>query len=248
MQARAILWDVGGTLVDFACTLPTAVRSRLSTCGVNHSRLSDNRIEHTYTEFIAAERTWRTIEHEREAETRWLHDLLADTGLDPTTINRAAREMPRYFNLYRPVEGILELLAELQTRGTKMAIVSNWPPSLPEFLNHHGLLSFFDAVIFSAQDSIHKPDPKIFLRALAAIRARPEESIFIGNDLVQDIAGAALVGMTTIHFDPRKQCETCDADEITGLRRILGAKLNRERRRGPGEETESGEIGNRAFY
>jgi putative hydrolase of the HAD superfamily len=221
MQPRAILWDVGGTLVDFASTLPTAVRSRLSACGVDHSRVSDDRIEKTYTAFIAAEQTWRTIQHERDAETRWLHDLLAGTGLDPQTISRASREMPRYFNLYRPVEGIPQLLAELRACGTKLAIVSNWPPSLPEFLRHHDLLPFFDTVIFSAQDGIHKPDPQIFLRALSAIHARPEESLFIGNDPVHDIAGAKDVGMRTIHFDPRKRCETCDADESAGLRQKL---------------------------
>jgi HAD superfamily hydrolase (TIGR01549 family) len=228
MQTRAILWDVGGTLVDFASTLPTAVRSRLSACGVDHSRVSDDRIEQTYTAFIAAERTWRTIEHEQEAETQWLHDLLADTGLDPETISRVSQEMRRYFNLYKPVEGIPELLAELRARGTKLAIVSNWPPSLPEFLQHHALLPFFDAVIYSAQDGIHKPDPQIFLRALSVMHASPEDSIFIGNDLVQDIAGAKSLAMRTIHFDPRQQCETCDADETAGLRQTLWKVLEPE--------------------
>jgi HAD superfamily hydrolase (TIGR01549 family) len=221
MQHPAILWDVGGTLVEFACTLPQSVRARLSACGLDHTSVSDDRIEQTYTDFISAERNWRTIDHERDAEAQWLANLFCECNLNPQTLRQAAREMPRYFDLYRPVDGIIPLLAELRSRGSKMAIVSNWPPSLPEFLAHHSLAPFFDAVIYSAQDGIHKPDPQIFRRALAAIRARPNESIFIGNDLVQDIEGSTSVGLRAIHFDPRKSCHSCDADDVSALRRIL---------------------------
>jgi putative hydrolase of the HAD superfamily len=218
---RVILWDVGGTLVDYACSLPEAVRRRLSHCGVDHSCLSDERIERTYAQFTSRDREWRTIADERVAEVRWMEELLENAGLNAAGTERVARGMPRYFEFYRPVTGIVDLLGELRERGLAMGVVSNWPPSLPELLAHHGLSRFFEVIVYSGEDGVHKPEAGIFYRALAAMRARADEAVFVGDDLCADIEGARAIGMTAIHFDPRKRSETRDADEITGLRRLL---------------------------
>jgi len=129
--AQVILWDVGGTLVEFACTLPEAVRRRLADCGIDHSQLSDQHIEQTYADFISCEPRWRTLAQEREAEIAWFGTMLHEQRLNAKALGHVAARMPRYFELYRPVEGMIPLLDELLLRGFRMAVVSNWPPSLP---------------------------------------------------------------------------------------------------------------------
>ena len=221
----AILWDVGGTLVDFACTLPQAVRSRLASCDVDHSRLTDQHIEQTYLDFISTEQQWRTIAHERAAECNWLAALLRNQPFDPAAIKNIASIMPRYFNLYRPVPGLLPLLDDLRTREIPMAIVSNWPPSLPEFLHHHGLTQYFGPIVYSAQDGIHKPDPRIFQRALHALRTTADRAIFIGDNPELDIRPARAMGMRAINFDPRRNCDARDAEDVPLLRKLLDNML-----------------------
>lgn len=218
---RAILWDVGGTLVDFACSLPESVRGRLAACGIDHSIVSDQHIEQTFADFDKEEPQWQTIAQERAAECRWLQALLHDAALDGDVIQQAARRMPRYFDLYRPVEGVIGLLSDLRRQQIPMAIVSNWAPSLPEFLEHHQLTEFFSAIVYSAQDGILKPDPRIFERALSALNVRPENAIFIGDTVTADIVPTKAMGMRAIHFEPRKISDSRDADNVAGLRRLF---------------------------
>ena len=218
---RAILWDVGGTLVDFACTLPDSVRRRLSACGLDHSRVSDQHIEQTYRDFHAGERQWATIELERAAETEWLKALLKDELLSDEIIHQAAKKFPRYFELYRPVSGIVELLAELRQLRLPMAIVSNWPPSLPEFLEFFHFPQYFDAIVYSGQDGVHKPDPRIFQRGLDLLQAPAASAIFIGDDFNLDIIPARSMGMRAIHFEPRRRAASRDADDVQALRALL---------------------------
>ncbi len=222
---RATLWDVGGTLVDFACSLPESVRSRLAGCGVDHSRLSDEYIEQTYADFLRREQEWRTIEQECAAERDWFATLLGDDLFNRNAIDIATAAMPPYFNLYRPVRDLTSLLDELRSRELPMAVVSNWPPSLPEFLDHHGLKCYFDPIVFSAQDGIHKPDHRIFQRALDVLGIPAARAIFIGDNPELDIAPAREMGMQTINFDPRRKCQSRDAKDAHELRYLLLAML-----------------------
>jgi putative hydrolase of the HAD superfamily len=224
-DCQAILWDVGGTLVDFACSLPESVRCRLAGCGVDHSGLSDEHIEQTYADFLRAEQQWRTIEQERAAERSWLGALLGNESVDRHANDSAAEAMPRYFNLYRPVSGLIPLLDELSSRGSPMAVVSNWPPSLRDFLDHHGLTCYFDPIVYSAQDGIHKPDHRIFQKALDGLGIPAERAIFVGDNPELDIAPARNMGMRTINFDPRRKCQSRDAEDANTLRKLLFAML-----------------------
>jgi putative hydrolase of the HAD superfamily len=58
--------------------------------------------------------------------------------------------------------------------------------------------SDFDLIIVSEEAGIKKPDPKIFELALRKLELSPEQCIFIGDHPVNDIEGAAKIGMKTI--------------------------------------------------
>ncbi len=127
--------------------------------------------------------------------------------------------MPRYFNHLSPVSGLIPLLDELSSRGLPMAIVSNWAPSLPKFLDHHGFTRYFDPIVYSAQDGIHKPDHRIFQRALDGLGIPAERAIFIGDNPELDIAPARKMGMRAINFDPSCKYQSRDADDAAVSKR-----------------------------
>jgi putative hydrolase of the HAD superfamily len=56
----------------------------------------------------------------------------------------------------------------------------------------------FDLIIVSEEAGIKKPDPRIFEMALERLQLKPEECIYVGDHPVNDIAGAAKIGMGTI--------------------------------------------------
>jgi HAD superfamily hydrolase (TIGR01493 family) len=220
--AKAILWDVGGTLVDFRYpTLAEHVRARLRGCVEDPDALSDADIARTHASFLSEECRWRTRNDERRAARAWAADLLGHLNLSPDNLADAGSRLSAYFDLYKPVEGITRLLAELRERGVRQAVVSNWPPSLPEFLDHHGLRGYFEAVVFSAEDGVHKPDEGIYRRAIATLGVSPGEIVFVGDNPEWDVLPTRAIGMAAIHFDPRKRCTTCEASDVAALRRLL---------------------------
>ncbi|HEV8461628.1 MAG TPA: HAD-IA family hydrolase [Gaiellaceae bacterium] len=108
--------------------------------------------------------------------------------------------------VWRPAFGVLEsaqaLLDSLRRRGIKTGIVANsWPDPgrvLREDVESYGLASLLDVVVFSDDLGVSKPDPEIFLHALRTIGVEPEAAMYVGDGLVNDVQGAARVGMTTV--------------------------------------------------
>ena len=93
------------------------------------------------------------------------------------------------------------LLDTLRDRGLKLALVSNAfdPPDLArDQLARMGVAQRLDAIVFSSDAGLRKPDPRIFEHALAELGGiPPERALFVGDSLAIDIAGAAAVGMRT---------------------------------------------------
>ncbi len=169
--------------------------ARLGRAGVDATHLSDEQIEASFTRFHAGEPTWTSLEHERLAIECWADELLDSMPLPPRLRELAITELWRYEELFRCVPGILQLLGKLRELGIRQAVVSNWAPSLPRILQHHQLTDFFEALIYSTQDGIHKPDERIYRRALAALDVAPENALFIGDTFDCDVEGPRRVGM-----------------------------------------------------
>ena len=52
--------------------------------------------------------------------------------------------------------------------------------------------------VFSSEVGVRKPDPRIFRRALDALGVEPENALFVGDRLYEDVLGAARAGMRTV--------------------------------------------------
>ncbi len=94
------------------------------------------------------------------------------------------------------------LLKLLHDHNIKVGIVTNayQPMWLREVeLRDHALLDFFPDCRLSAADVGYlKPHPVIFQTALDCLGTTPEETVFVGDDLEADIAGAKSAGMRAI--------------------------------------------------
>src|SRR6476660_3004784 len=52
--------------------------------------------------------------------------------------------------------------------------------------------------VFSSEVGMRKPHPAIVERALEALEVEPENTLFVGDRLFEDVRGAAELGMTTV--------------------------------------------------
>ena len=94
-----------------------------------------------------------------------------------------------------------ELLDALRARGLELGLVSNAIDSgelLHRDLERMGVAERLDAAVFSSEIGLRKPHPAIFEHVLDQLGVEPGHALFVGDDLVADVGGAAGVGMRTV--------------------------------------------------
>lgn len=108
---------------------------------------------------------------------------------------------PAVRRFFVAAEGVGEMLTAFRLAGYRLGIVSNTivpREAIDTVLRDHGLLDFFPVRVYSSEVRFMKPDARIFQIALGELDAAPERTLFIGDHVVNDIKGAAGVGMKTV--------------------------------------------------
>ena len=132
-----------------------------------------------------------------------MRTLLGDAGVEVTD-----RELEQFLeaehDAWRPARLLAStthaLLESLQGRGLKVGLVSNAldPPGLlHRDLEQLGVAERLDVAVFSSEVGWRKPHPAIFERALTALGVAAAATLFVGDTLAADIAGASALGMRT---------------------------------------------------
>ncbi len=92
------------------------------------------------------------------------------------------------------------LLESLRARGLKLGLVSNAidPPGLlHRDLARFGVAERLDFAVFSSEVGWRKPHPAIFECALTELGVEAAVTLFVGDTLATDVAGARALGMHT---------------------------------------------------
>jgi putative hydrolase of the HAD superfamily len=213
VDLRALLFDINGTLIDIETDehrddVYRGLGRVLTFQGVYVSwrslrdlyfqtvkdHLQHSSETHPDVDVVAV---WRDIvERNASPETRGLPaEKLRQLPLFLAETQRALSRLR-----LRLFPDVLAVLERLRPRY-RLGIVSDHqtPYGLAE-LRTVGLADYFDPVVISADHGFRKPDVRLFRYALKGAQARPEEAIFIGNDLYHDVAGAHGAGMKCVFF------------------------------------------------
>lgn len=108
------------------------------------------------------------------------------------------------------------LLEALRDRDLRVGLVSNAfdpPHLLHRDLEQMGVAQRLDVAVFSSEVGWRKPHPAIFERVLEAIGVDPEATLFVGDTLATDVAGAKAFGMHTCQALWFRADEDADAPE-----------------------------------
>jgi epoxide hydrolase-like predicted phosphatase len=117
----------------------------------------------------------------------------------------------RYFADEAINVGVLNLIRRLNGHY-KLAILSNSPPRLAQWLKEWEILELFDVVVCSGDEGMAKPDPAIFGLTLERLDVAPEETVFI-DDTLGHVEAARSLGLHGIHFTTAGALE----NELTDL-------------------------------
>jgi putative hydrolase of the HAD superfamily len=133
-----------------------------------------------------------------------IRELLAGFGIELTD-EELGRFLEAEHEAWSPARAMGDsthaLLESLRGRGLKLGLVSNAfdpPELLHRDLGRMGLAERLDVAVFSSEVGRRKPDPLIFRTALDRLGVEPGNTLFVGDSLEADIAGAAGVGMRTV--------------------------------------------------
>jgi len=99
---------------------------------------------------------------------------------------------------------ITETLAKLKNMGLKLGMVSNTfvsNSSLEKHLRQLGILDFFPIRLYSYEFDFRKPDERIFKAAAEKIGETPENILFVGDRIDNDIKPAVKSGMMAVLKD-----------------------------------------------
>jgi len=130
-----------------------------------------------------------------------MHHTLRDVGIaDPTAGEIARAAMEVFLDLRNQVDffpGALEALERLRSRYA-VAALSNGNASLARI----GAGRLFDVVLSAESVGRAKPDPAMFLRALADAGVAAGEAVHVGDHPEHDVLAARRVGLRAVWANP----------------------------------------------
>lgn len=100
----------------------------------------------------------------------------------------------------------LKVLSSVRAAGLTLGLITNGSVRMQSpKLERLALAPMFDAILISEAEGIHKPDPRIFHRALERLDVvNPARAVFVGDHPDVDVAGARAAGMQAVwRRDPR---------------------------------------------
>lgn len=208
---RAVLFDYGHTLVDFHRTeeaLQAAyeqIRGRIEAVAyMEVPEILDliERVARGVDALVAdSYRSGRLVELD---PSELFTEALSGIGFDlpPDVIDHiVALDHSSFSNSITVEPEVLDVLQELRGLGYRLGLVSNVslrPDLMRGDLDALGLGQLLDASVFSSETGVRKPDPKIFQEALRRVGSEPQETVFVGDRLYDDIGGARAAGMRAI--------------------------------------------------
>jgi len=217
-RIRAVLFDLGGTLVDERDFSGWTELAR----GI-YLDLVTEELAHAYAEVEAQDDASGLGAPGRPAHVEfWRRVLSLASGQEVSAEaaarfvdSRAARRDPPYA-LYSDVRRCLDHLASQRRR---LAIVSNSTSeaAVRRILDRVGILRYFERVVSSGSEGVAKPDPEIFRRALARLQVKPQEALYVGNLPRTDAIAARSAGLHSVWLHRDGTGLGDDPPEITSL-------------------------------
>lgn len=211
MPIRAVLFDFGHTLVDFQRTEEALreayeqIRARIEAVAyMEVHELLDlvERVAGGVDRLVEASYSERRMEELDIAEL--FRESLAGIGFslpDDVLEHIVVLDHSAYSNSMHVDDETLDTLRNLRARGLRLGIVSNMTlraDLMRQDLERLGISQLVDATAFSSETGVRKPDPRMFQTALGRVGAGADETVFVGDRLLDDVTGARDVGMRTV--------------------------------------------------
>lgn len=158
-------------------------------------------------------------------EEQYLNALVAGLALDDSSATRTQLRdiFTRDVKRERVVDEARHVLRTLRARGLRLALLSN--AATPEYTHAtqqgSDIADLFDAVVYSYESGLVKPDPKIFQKVLEATGVDAEDALMVGDSLRNDFRGALGAGISQAVLFDRKGLHPDVYPHVASLEELL---------------------------
>ena len=99
----------------------------------------------------------------------------------------------------------MSVLRSQKEKGYRLGLISNtgMTPGVTfrAYMDHIGILGYFDILTFSDEVLLAKPSRQMFLETAHKLGVPPEQVVHVGDHLVNDVLGAKRAGMKTVWIE-----------------------------------------------
>lgn len=209
-QVRAVLFDLDHTLFDTEKTERHALAMVSRIVGVPAGRRSLHAYRAANTHVWAEYRAGRVTS--KELRVLRFHLWLEAMDKDPVHARKLA---PLYLKAFSSrgdlLPGAARAIRSISRLDLRLGVVTNGIDRVQRTrLRASALLDAFPVVVTSERAGFTKPDPRIMEIALRRLRVRPEEAIYVGDDLQVDGLAANRASVPFVWFNPKNAPTAAD--------------------------------------
>ncbi|MDD5393624.1 MAG: HAD family hydrolase [Thiothrix sp.] len=202
MTIRCIAFDLDDTLWACKPVIEHAERRFYAWLEIHYPRITQH---HTSAELVKKRVSYMQQYPElhynlTRLRKNWLATLATEYAYPQTMVDDGFEIFWLARNEVTFFDGTLEVLHALAEKFV-MGVISNGNANV----HHIGVGHLFQFVHSAAEAGVAKPHPLIFQQALAKVNIPPHKAVYVGDDPVRDIQGAANAGLRTVWFNPQQQ-------------------------------------------
>jgi len=220
MKLKAILFDLGGTLIqtpEVSEIMKQMLEAKGVVCSVEEIRKAKEQAETR----IGGYEDLPTLRE--EFWIKWNSEILKTLGIQKD-LKILATYIFEYWWDYaqaRLYPEVTKVLQRLKEKSLKLGVVTNGLKSdIDKLLPQVGLTNTFDIVVVIDSIGKMKPNKDIFLHALKKLDVKPHEALFIGDRIEEDYNGARNAGIKALLIDRENKTER-SIDKIQSLEEIF---------------------------
>lgn len=193
MKFKAIIFDLGGVLVDWN---PNYVFDQMFT--------DEKKKQHFFEHICTPD--W----NEKQDAGRSLHEATQELLVKhPDWKDYIEAYYGKWEEMLGgPIHDTVSILKKLKEKGHyKIYALTNWSAeTFPIALDKYDFLHWFDGRVVSGEEKMRKPFPEFYSLLLERFGLKPEETLFIDDNL-RNAKAAEEMGIRTIRFENASQLE-----------------------------------------
>ena len=223
-MVRAILWDVDGTLLDFAAAEKAAIQRLFIEFGLGEC--TDDMV----ARYAAInDGYWKRLERgeitKREVLIGRFREFFTELGIDPDlseAFNARYQHALGDTVVYR--DGSLDIVKGLHGRVKQYVVSNKKKKKKKKKLQRSHLGEWMDGIFLSEELGAEKPSPRFFEKVFAALPGvSRSDMLIVGDSLTSDMKGGLDAGIPTCWYNPNRLPRPADMAidyEIQNLQQI----------------------------